>query len=60
MDGSDLGSMLLNSIFMDSSVHLISTLVMCGRTYARCGRARDVRRAAERAGQELHGLASSG
>ena len=36
---------------------------MCGRTYARRGRARDVRRAAERAervGQALHGLASSG
>ncbi|KAI4385592.1 hypothetical protein MLD38_003599 [Melastoma candidum] len=34
--------------------------VMCGRTYARRRRARDVRRAAERAEQALHGLASSG
>jgi len=34
--------------------------VMCGRTYARRGRARDVCRAAERVGQALHGLASSG
>jgi hypothetical protein len=34
--------------------------VMCGRTYTRRRRARDVRRAAERARQALHGLASSG
>jgi hypothetical protein len=34
--------------------------VMCGRTYARRRRARDVRRAAERAGQALQGLTSSG
>jgi hypothetical protein len=36
---------------------------MCGRTYARRGCARDVRRAAERAeraGQVLHRSASSG
>jgi hypothetical protein len=34
--------------------------VMCGRTYARRGHARDVRHAAERAGQALQGLTSSG